>query len=69
MGAYPAKQRISVEIDAAVVHQLDQLTDDRTQAIEAAIRLWCQQQATQNLKQAAALRHQLHDNDETGWLV
>lgn len=41
----------------------------RTEAIEAAIQLWCKQQTQQRLQRSADLHRQRHNNDETGWLV
>lgn len=41
----------------------------RIQAIETAVRDWCQQQHKQQLQRSADLHRQRHNNDETGWLV
>jgi metal-responsive CopG/Arc/MetJ family transcriptional regulator len=63
------QQRVSIEIDAALLEQLDQWSGDRTKAIEEAIQLWCQHKASDQMKRAANLRRQIQDSDETGWLV
>jgi metal-responsive CopG/Arc/MetJ family transcriptional regulator len=40
-----SKQQVVIKIDAELLGRLDRLTDDRDQAIEAAIQLWCNQQS------------------------
>lgn len=64
-----SKQTISVTLDAALLQQVDQLTSDRDQAIEAGLRWWCEQQNGRQLQQLAKARHERHERDETGWLV
>jgi hypothetical protein len=66
------KQQVVIKIDAELLGRLDRLTDDRDQAIEAAIQLWCNQQSDnvgKILQRSAQIHQQRHDNDETGWLV
>lgn len=66
------KQQVVVKIDAELLERLDRLTGDRDQAIESAIRLWCDQQSNnvgKILQRSAQVHQQRHDNDETGWLV
>jgi len=64
-----SQQTISVTLDAALLQQVDQLTSDRDQAIEAGLRWWCEQQNAGQLQQFAQARHERHERDETGWLV
>ena len=64
-----SQQTISVTLDAALVKQVDQLTSDRAQAIEAGLRWWCKKQNARQLQQFAQARHKRHERDETGWLV
>ncbi|NJL39361.1 MAG: hypothetical protein HC840_04520 [Leptolyngbyaceae cyanobacterium RM2_2_4] len=66
------KQQVVVSLDADLLERLDRLTGDRNQAIESAIRLWCDQQSNnvgKLLQRSAQVHQQRHDNDETGWLV
>jgi metal-responsive CopG/Arc/MetJ family transcriptional regulator len=66
------KQQVVVSLDAVLLERLDRLTGDRNQAIESAIRLWCDQQSDnvgKMLQRSAQVHQQRHDNDETGWLV
>jgi hypothetical protein len=76
---------VSVSLDADLVAQVEKLASDRTAAIEAAIRQWCeqqeqQQQLQQDHRQGSVQRfptrpaplpssHRQQDEDETGWLV
>lgn len=85
MHTYSEHHQISLPIDAALVDWVDELVSreldpqqdlsqeaieqKRLQAIEDAIRAWCQQQTQRRLQQSAELHRQRHDNDETGWLV
>jgi hypothetical protein len=77
--------RVSIELDANLIEWVDQLITEapeqwstlspeqleqkRTQVIEEAIHLWCQNKVQQRLQQAADLHRQRHNQDETGWLV
>lgn len=78
MQSYSQPSRVSVSLDADLIDWLDQLIDeaepgaapvDRTQVIEDAIRLWCQQQTHRRLQRSADLHRRRHEADETGWLV
>lgn len=70
-------QRTPVELDTELIDWVDRLTGEspetlpakRIQAIEEAIRLWCQQQSHKRLQRSADTHRQRHDSDETGWLV
>lgn len=61
--------RISVSINAELVQWIDELTDDRTAAVEAAIQFWCEEQTRYQRQRGAELRRQKQDEDEAGWLV
>jgi metal-responsive CopG/Arc/MetJ family transcriptional regulator len=82
MYSYSNRRKVSIELDADLIDWVDQLLnhsrqegdslqDDkaRTEAIEAAVRSWCNQQTSKRLQQSADLHRQRHNNDETGWLV
>jgi metal-responsive CopG/Arc/MetJ family transcriptional regulator len=69
MPANPRQQQFSISLDPALVEQLDQLTDDRDQAIAEALQLWCQRQTEAKLQRSSNFHRQRHDNDEVGWLV
>ena len=60
---------ITVTLNPDLLAEVDQLTDDRDRAIEAALELWCRQQHRARLHQLAQTHQQRHDDDETGWLV
>lgn len=63
------KQQLSVVVDAALIEQVDALTDDRDRAIAEGLRLWCAQQAGTKLQKTADTHRKRHNRDETGWLV
>jgi metal-responsive CopG/Arc/MetJ family transcriptional regulator len=63
------KQQLLISLDSALLDRVDQLTDDRNQAIEEALRLWCQRQAEAKLLRSTNYHRQRHDQDEVGWLV
>lgn len=46
------KQRISITVDSQLLESIDQLTDNRSQVVEAALRLWYQQQIEEQLRQS-----------------
>ncbi|PSB08094.1 hypothetical protein C7B61_15685 [filamentous cyanobacterium CCP1] len=84
MQSYSPNQRVSIDLNADLVDWVDELIGDadsgsdtdllqleqqRIQAIEEAIQLWCQQKSKHRLQNRADQHRQRHDNDETGWLV
>ncbi len=46
------KQRISITVDSQLLESIDRLTDNRSQVVEAALRLWYQQQIEEQLRQS-----------------
>lgn len=44
------KQRISITVDSQLLQSIDRLADNRSQVVEAALRLWYQQQIEAQLK-------------------
>ncbi len=46
------KQRISITVDSQLLESIDRLTDNRSQVVEAALRLWYQQQIKEQLRQS-----------------
>ena len=49
---HPHKQRISITVDSQLLESIDRLTDNRSQVVEAALRLWYQQQIEEQLRQS-----------------
>ena len=44
------KQRISITIDAKLLQEIDQMTENRSAAVEAGLRLWHRQQIENQLR-------------------
>lgn len=44
-----SKQRISITVDAKLLQAIDQLTENRSMAVEEGLRLWHQQQIENQL--------------------
>jgi hypothetical protein len=65
----PDQETLTVTLDAALLAQVLQFTEDCDRAIEEGLHLWCQQQQQRRLHQLAQVHQQRHDDDETGWLV
>jgi metal-responsive CopG/Arc/MetJ family transcriptional regulator len=65
-----SKIEISVAIDSALLNQVDELTGDRSQAVEEALKLWCEsKRRPQRPQRPVDIHQQRHNDDETGWLV
>jgi hypothetical protein len=85
MQSYSSNPRVAIELDAELVAWVDELLEDlneanaelstdrmeqqRIQAIEEAVQLWCERKSKFRLQQRAEQHRQRHDEDETGWLV
>lgn len=69
MSSNPLRQQFSIDLDPALMAQIDRLSDDRDQAIEEALRLWCQQQTEAKRLRSSDYHQGRHDSDEVGWLV
>jgi metal-responsive CopG/Arc/MetJ family transcriptional regulator len=67
------KDHISVSIDTHLLATVEQLAADlavnRDDAIEAAIKDWCDRQAKLRVQQAYEQQRRRQEQDETGWLV
>ncbi|MGK7883553.1 MAG: type II toxin-antitoxin system CcdA family antitoxin [Crocosphaera sp.] len=50
MTASSPKQRISITVDSQLLQVIDQLTDNRSAAVEVGLRLWYQQQIENQLQ-------------------
>lgn len=85
MQSYSSNPRVAIELDAELVAWVDELLGDlneanaelstdrtkqqRTQAIEEAVQLWCERRSKLRLQKRVEQHRQRHDDDETGWLV
>ena len=45
-----SKQRISITVDAKLLQDIDQITENRSAAVEAGLRLWHRQQIENQLR-------------------
>lgn len=63
------QREVTVVLDADLLDQLDQLTEDRDRAIAAGIKLWCERQSGYKLRHSMNAQRDRHDQDETGWLI
>ncbi|KJH70334.1 ribbon-helix-helix domain-containing protein [Aliterella atlantica] len=45
-----SKQRISITVDAKLLQDIDQMTENRSAAVEEGLRLWHQQQIENKLR-------------------
>lgn len=65
------KQEVVLSLDATLLRQVDELTNDLNGAMEEALRLWyTQKTASQTQVNTPVDYHrQRHNDDETGWLV
>lgn len=61
------KQRISITVDAGLLQEIDQLTDNRSAAVEEGLRLWRRQQIEQQLRQFYQNRSQSNVEFEEEW--
>lgn len=80
LGVSSSKQQVVVMIDNDLMDLVDAWGGDRSQVIEEALYLWCQQRAEPSHQSSAEsmppqpmspaeYHRQRHDSDETGWLV
>ncbi|MEG4276654.1 hypothetical protein QUA62_04005 [Microcoleus sp. MON1_C1] len=61
------KREVLVALDAEFVEKIDQLTDDWTEAIEQALRLWYANQIEDKLRKYYQNRSQEDIEDEKEW--
>lgn len=67
MGTFPPKHRISVTIDAELLEAIDQFADNRSAAIEEALRLWRIQKIDDRLRHDYQHRSQAEIEEEDQW--
>jgi metal-responsive CopG/Arc/MetJ family transcriptional regulator len=67
MAPLPNKRRVSVTIDADLLAAIDQFSDNRSAAIEEALRLWRVQKIEDQLRQYYQIRSQAEIAAEEQW--
>lgn len=67
MASLPNKRQVSVIIDADLLDAIDQLSDNRSAAIEEALRLWRIQKINAQLRQYYQAQPQSDLDDEEEW--
>ncbi|MBC8120709.1 MAG: hypothetical protein H7Y22_02590 [Gemmatimonadaceae bacterium] len=66
--AYPGKRRFSVTIDAHLADRIDQLTQNRSQAVEEGLRLWYAKQIEDQIRTFYQVRDQVDVDFEQEWV-
>ena len=61
------KQRISITVDSQLVEQVDQMTKNRSAAVEEGLRLWRKQQIEEQLRNFYQNRSQADIEFEHEW--
>ena len=61
------KRKVLVAVDAELADKIDQLTDNLTEAIEQALRLWYAKQIEDKLRKFYQNRSQEDIEDEKEW--
>jgi len=67
MSTSSTKRRVSVTIDADLLDAIDQFSDNRSAAIEEALRLWRVQKIQEQLRQYYQSRRQADVEEEEQW--
>jgi hypothetical protein len=67
MSNYTQKREVLVALDAEFADKIDQLTDNWTEAIEQALRLWYAKQIEDKLRKFYQNRSQEDIEDEKEW--
>ena len=67
MSNYTQKREVLVALDAEFADKIDQFTDDWTEAIEQALRLWYAKQIEDKLRKFYQNRSQEDIEDEKEW--
>ncbi|ASC70260.1 hypothetical protein XM38_011960 [Halomicronema hongdechloris C2206] len=67
MSTSSTKRRVSVTIDADLLDAIDQFSDNRSAAIEEALRLWRVQKIQEQLQQYYQSRRQADVEEEEQW--
>ncbi len=61
------KQRISITVDARLLEEIDQMTKNRSAAVEEGLRLWRKQQIEEQLRNFYQNRFQADIEFEQEW--
>ena len=61
------KQRISITVDSQLLEEVDQLTKNRSAAVEEGLRLWRKQQIEEQLRNFYQKRSQADVEFEKEW--
>ncbi len=61
------KQRISITVDAHLLEEIDQMTKNRSAAVEEGLRLWRKQQIEEQLRNFYQNRSQADIEFEKEW--
>lgn len=67
MSSNNIKQRISITVDRELLQDIDQLTDNRSAAVEQGLRLWRRQQIEAQLRSFYQQRPQTDQEFEQEW--
>ena len=67
MANTPNKRRVSITLDAALLDEIDRLSDNRSAVIEEALRLWRTQKIDDQLRQFYHSRSQADLEQEDAW--
>lgn len=62
-----SKQRISITVDAKLLQNIDQMTANRSAAVEEGLRLWHQQQIENKLRAFYQSQKQLDRKFDRDW--
>lgn len=66
--APPGKRRFSVTIDAHLADRIDELTQNRSQAVEEGLRLWYAKQVEDQIRTFYQVRGQADVDFEEEWV-
>ncbi|MEO1670941.1 MAG: ribbon-helix-helix domain-containing protein [Cyanobacteria bacterium J06631_2] len=61
------KQRISITVDSQLLEEVDQMTKNRSAAVEEGLRLWRKQQIEEQLRNFYQNRSQADIESEKEW--
>ena len=67
MSSNSIKQRISITVDRQLLQEIDQLTNNRSSAVEEGLRLWRRQQIEAQLRSFYQQRSQEEQEFEQEW--
>ena len=61
------KQRITITVDSQLLQEIDQLTDNRSAAVEQGLRLWRKQQIESQLRDYYQKQAEITNQSEEDW--